>query len=87
MAVTVGPFVSGNEAHLEWEHDRDGRVPHNAVGVGMKEGGREIYYIARHSHRGDTLPGKVHDGHRCLYVCHGGKSHKKSEYEVLCVHR
>lgn len=72
--------------HLEWEHAKDGSVPHRPVGVGERQpNGEQSYHVARHSHRGDTIPGKTHKDHRCLYLSYDGKSHKKSEYEVLCV--
>ena len=77
---------AGNRVHLEWEHCKDGNWANNAVEGGKNPEG-ESYYIGRHSHRGDTLCGKIHTRHKCLYVSYGGKSHKKSEYECLVMHR
>ena len=72
-----------NQVKLEWIHSKDGNVPSGAVQGGRDPSG-EVYFIGRHSHYGDTVPGKVHPSHQCLYVSHGGKEIKKKEYGVLC---
>ena len=71
-----------NQVKLEWVHRKNGNFPNGAVPGGRDSSG-EVYYIGRHSHRGDTLPGKVHPSHQCLYVCVGGKEISKKEYNVL----
>lgn len=77
--VLVNP---GNRVKLEWIHRKNGNVPNGAVQGGRDSGG-EVYYVGRHSHDGDTLPGKVHPSHQCLYVSWGGKEISKKEYNVL----
>ena len=77
---------SDNSVHLEWEHCKNGEVANNALEGGRSPEG-DPYFIGRHSHRGDTIPGKIHLGHKCLYVSYGGKSVKKPEYECLVMHR
>lgn len=81
--VLVNP---GNCVHLEWEHCRQGSVANNAVEGGKNPEG-ESYFIGRHSHKGDTLCGKIHTRHQCLYVSYGGGSVKKPEYECLVIQR
>ena len=73
---------SGNKVHLEWVHRRNGNIPDRAV-EGGRDGGGEAYYIGRHSHHGETLPGKIQRSHECLYVSWYGKEISKKEYAVL----
>ena len=68
--------------HLEWVHRRNGNAPDKAVHGGRDSGGEE-YLIGRHSHHGDTLPGKLQKSHECLYVSYNGKEISKKEYAVL----
>lgn len=77
--VLVNP---GNHVHLEWVHRKNGNVPDSAV-QGGRDGSGEIYYIGRHSHRGDTLCGKIHPSHECVYLAYAGKEISKKEYAVL----
>ena len=71
--------------HLEWVQKKNGNVPDKAV-VGGRDSGGEHYYIGKHSHKGDTLPGKIQKSHECLYVAYGGKEIAKKEYSVLVEH-
>ena len=77
--VLINP---GNQVKLEWVHRSKGNVPDRAVQGGLDASG-EVYYIGRHSHKNDTLPGKVHPSHKCLYISWGGKEIAKREYGVL----
>ncbi len=75
-------IITGNRAHLEWMYGSNGCIPDKPV-----EGGRdscgEVYYIGRHSHHGDTIPGKIQASHKCLYISYDGKEISKKEYGVL----
>ena len=75
-------LCAGNRDHIEWEHYCNGNVPDKAV-EGGRDGSGEVYYIGRHSHHGDTIPGKIQKSHDCLYIGYGGKEIKKKEYGVL----
>ena len=67
---------------MEWVYRKNGNVPDGAV-EGGRDGSGEKYYIGKHSHHGDTLPGKVHKSHECLYISYGGKEISKKEYAIL----
>ena len=60
----------------------EGSAPDNAIEGGRDSSG-EMYLIGRHSHLGDTLPGKIQRSHRSLYVSYGGKEYAKREYAIL----
>ena len=75
-------FSSGNRVDLEWRYCADGETPDRAV-LGGSDPSGEKYYIGRASHRGDTIPGKVHKSHKCLYIPYGGRELKEREYGVL----
>ena len=75
-------LCAGNREHIEWVHRRNGNVPDKAV-EGGRDGSGEVYYIGRHSHHGDTIPGKIQKSHDCLYIGYGGKEIVKKEYGVL----
>ena len=77
--VLVNP---DNSVKIEWVHRRNGNVPEKAVQGGHDPGG-EVYYIGRHSHQNDTIPGKIHPSHRCLYISWNGKEVSKNNYDVL----
>ena len=77
--VLVNP---GNSIKIEWVHRRNGNVHEKAVQGGTDPSG-EVYYIGRHSHQNDTIPGKIQKSHKCLYISWGGKEIAKNNYDVL----
>nr|CAH8823919.1 unnamed protein product [Trichobilharzia regenti] len=68
----------GIQACLSWVHERDGRVPSNAVEAG------DGVYIARVYHSGDLIPGKVVPNLGKAYASYAGKEYEFDSYEVLC---
>ena len=77
--VLVNP---GNKVHLEWVYCKNGYVPDNSVHGGHDVSG-EVYYIGQHSYHNDTLCGKIHPSHECLYVSYDGKGISIKEYSML----
>ena len=79
--VLVNP---GNLVKLEWVNAKNGEVPKEAVQGGYDTtSGKEVYYIGRSSHYGNTLPGKIHPSHRCCYVSWNTRELTKNEYNIL----
>lgn len=68
----------GIQSCLSWIHQRDGRVPSNAIDAG------HAVYIARIYHSGDLIPGKVVPHLGKAYVSYDGTEYEFDSYEVLC---
>jgi len=75
----AAPTGTGNGC---WVPAANGEVPPEAMEGGV-DGGDQLY-IARATHEGDLIPGKLHPGHGVCYISWGGAEHGHSEYEVLC---
>lgn len=65
----------------KWLPASNGTVPPNAVQGGTDCSGEPIY-VARASHEGALLPGKLVPSHRVAYVAWGGRENPKEHYEV-----
>ncbi|KAF4525237.1 hypothetical protein B566_EDAN014012 [Ephemera danica] len=75
----VQPTTSNNGS---WKLASDGEVP-----VGAVVGGRNLQgdiYVARVTHEGEILPGKLIPCFRGCFVSNNGKEFKAKTYEVLC---
>ena len=70
--------------HIKWVHCCNGNVPDMAV-EGGHDGSGEVYYIGRHSHHRDTIPGRIQISHGCLYIGYNGREIAKKEYVVLVI--
>jgi len=62
-----------------WVDAAGGEVPSGAVPGGFD--GEQIY-VARASHEGGVIPGKLVPGHGVAYISWGGAEHGKPEYQV-----
>ena len=81
-----GPLNGRREAaleenKLEWVRGSNGSHPEGAVKAGTDHG--LPIFVARAGHRGCLIPGKLHHGHKAVYVPWGGVEHAKKDYEVL----
>lgn len=74
VAVTAGPGT--------WVDAAGGEIPEGAVPGGFDG---EQLYIARASHEGALIPGKLVPSHGVAYVSWGGGEHGKAEYQVHIV--
>lgn len=61
----------------------NGNVPPEALPAGSEASG-EPMFVARSTHEGALLPGKLVPSHGVCYVPWGGAEHPHQEYEVLC---
>lgn len=67
---------------IQWVPGSGSSVPSNAVPGGVDRGTR--LYVARASHAGSLVPGKLHPTYKNVYVSYGGNEHAKgSGYEIL----
>jgi len=69
-------------ANLVWVPACDGAVPLGALQGGQQSDGQTLY-IGRAYHNGSMVIGKVHPGHKTLYVSFGGEEIPIHSYEVL----
>ena len=69
------------ESKLQWVRGSDGSHPEGAVKAGTDHG--VPIFVARARHQGGLVPGKLHHGHKAVYVPWGGVEHAKKGYEVL----
>lgn len=60
-----------------WQSDGAGSFSAGAVPVGTS------LYVARATHDGGLVPGRLQPEHGCCYICAWGKEHKHKDYEVL----
>lgn len=65
----------------KWLPASNGSVPPNAVPGGRDCNGETIF-VARASHEGAMLPGKLVPSHGVAYVPWGGRENPKDQYEV-----
>ena len=60
-------LCNNTKMSIEWvSGSNSGRVPSNAVPGGVDRGNR--LYVARASHAGSLVPGKLHSAYKCAYV-------------------
>lgn len=76
--VLVNPYGS----ELAWVQGTSGYIPPGAIQGGQQGDGQKLY-IGRAHYQGSLVIGKVHPGHRTLYVSFGGNEVPISSYEVL----
>ena len=69
------------ESKLQWVRGSEGSHPEGAVKAGTDHG--VPIFVARARHQGGLVPGKLHHGHKAVYVPWGGVEHAKKGYEVL----
>ncbi|XP_075166686.1 uncharacterized protein LOC142238842 [Haematobia irritans] len=80
MGFSAPPATGGPAG--QWVPAANGEIPPQAMQGGFD--GSEQLYIARATHEGDVIPGKLHPSHGVCYVAYGGGEHGHNEYEVLC---
>ncbi|VDN96024.1 unnamed protein product [Rodentolepis nana] len=78
--------ISSTGCCYEWREDSGGNVPKNAIVGGIAEDGEPLY-ICRAKVDGEKCVGKVHNGHDCAYIPHGGEEHSVEDYKVLCLRK
>ncbi|XP_035701025.1 uncharacterized protein LOC110861924 isoform X2 [Folsomia candida] len=66
---------------LQWVAMSRGSFPKFAVEAGIDSGKK--LYVARASHAGGVVPGKLHVGHSSAYIAYDGKEISMPNYEVL----
>ena len=69
-------------SYLDWVSASYGEVPKDAIQGGEQTDGQKLY-IGRAYYNGSMIVGKVHSGHKCLYVSFEGKEVPIHDYEVL----
>ena len=69
------------ENKLQWVSGSNGSHPGEALKAGTDHG--VPIFVARARHQSCLVPGKLHHGHKAVYVPWGGVEHAKKEYEVL----
>lgn len=74
-------LLSGNG--FQWIGSSNGHVPEGAVLAGHQRSGEPLY-VGRAHFEGALCVGKIHTGHGCIYVPHGGRENSILHYEVLC---
>ncbi|XP_028164303.1 uncharacterized protein LOC114355567 isoform X2 [Ostrinia furnacalis] len=76
------PGYPGAGGAGQWIDMTGGQVPPGAV-VGGQDCSGEPLYVARASHEGAVIPGKLVQSHGAAYVPWGGLEHGKPQYQVL----
>ena len=71
----------GEDNKLQWVSGSNGWHPEEAVKAGTDRW--DPIFVARASHQGCLIPGKLHPSHETAYVPWGGGEHAKQRYEVL----
>ncbi|THD20226.1 Natterin-4 [Fasciola hepatica] len=66
----------------DWVPAQNGQVPPNAVVASVASDNSPLY-VARNQMEGDTVVGKVHQGHTSAYFPFGGQEVPREQYEVL----
>merc|ERR1712212_352480 len=74
--------LSHQRMSIRWVSGCGSSVPSNAVPGGVDRGTR--LFVARASHAGSLVPGKLHPTYETVFVSYGGKEHTKgSGFEIL----
>lgn len=75
-------LTNPNGANLVWVPSSGGEVPLGALQGGRQSDGQTLF-IGRAYHNGSMVIGKVHPGHKTLYVSFAGNEIPIHDYEVL----
>ncbi|KAM3172430.1 hypothetical protein ACTXT7_014550 [Hymenolepis weldensis] len=70
----------------EWKEDSNGSVPKHAIVAGIAEDGEPLF-VCKAKINGEKCVGKIHYGHSCGYLPHGGVEHSVDDYKVLCLRK
>lgn len=77
-------LCSHGKVEIEWVASSGTNVPTGAVKGGTDERGMPIY-VARHSYKGNVVPGKFLSFLGFYFIAWDGKEHFFKEGEILCV--
>jgi len=81
--AVASPLLASSPGSANWiPVAGGGQIPPTAIQGGNDNG--EPQFIARASHEGGVIPGKVVQSHGCCYIAWGGAEVPKEEFEVLC---
>ena len=75
-------LTNPNGSNLVWAPASGGEIPLGAIQGGAQSDG-QILFIGRAYYNGSMVIGKVHPGHRTLYVSFDGNEVPINDYEVL----
>ena len=75
-------LTNPHDVPLGWVAASGGHIPHGAIQGGIQSDGHKLY-IGRGKYKDNVLIGKVHSGHKVLYVSFGGGEYKIGDYEML----
>ena len=67
-----------------WNRASDGQIPADTLPGGTSPGG-EVTYVARASHGGELVPGKLVASEQCCLVSWASAEHRHRNYETLVV--